>query len=1033
MDNEKLISPYVSSQFPFVYRNQYPQFVEFIKTYYTWLEQTDQAVGHARRLQEYRDIDQVPEEYIDYFKNKYLPFLKFVTETDKRAIVKHVQDLYRSKGTERGVDLFFKVVYGVDADVYYPATDLFKLSDNTWIKRKYLELAHTELVSQYVGKKIIGMRSGATAFAESFVTKKVGDSYVHLLFISDVVGNFKFRERITYEGLTAARKKRPRVIGSLTYLDVTSGSSGFKVGDLVTIKSEDGYGYGAMARVANTIDATGVVEFDLKSGGWGYTVNSVALVSTKVLEIANVITDYEVNNPDNPPYGAKPYFILEEVYQPLANVNYSIDSAYQYVVVQKPNGTWYSNSAVLYQTNNSVNVAVGTIVSNSSINSTSQNLVIAVSKSLADISDFSVTSVNFSNVYLSTNSSVNSSVLEVNASINTATIEVGTDLYSYNSTGGVISSFEIISSTLTSDKQGNLFVYVFSGNVESNSYFWSNGNTFSINTSSYSDRTASGNLVGISNSVTMQISNSTAFFTPGQYLTQRRTYTGGYYVSASAKIDGIVYSGNSASVTLVNSTGVFRPTVNLYMQYANGAESAQTAYLDSFNTIIGLANLQNDFVSVGNNRIFTRGYTYNGNGEIVIHGSNTVANVVGIKSGKNATFDISNSLSYAESYSIYTDYLASNNESNIPFMSLTLANSTAYPSPVSLSFSSATNVIQVIGGTTGISAGWWVVGNGIIDDVAEILTVPNTTHITINSTTTSSNSGDYYITPGEIEWGFPKDTSGGIKYIIDDVLANINGYVGGITKLVAINPGEDYNYAPFILIRDPYLRSMGRKDFIVTYSNSNGTFIVGEQVTHSSGVKGIITKLTSTDVSQMYIQNQSVELEFVIEQQIEGLTTQATADVLVITEDESSLPMSLNANVTANVVTADGVITNLEILASGFGFNDEEGVIFLSEDGMRAGTAKANLEHQGITGGSFADSSSFLSDAKYLFDGDYYQEYSYDVKSPIPREQYIKNFEATMHLAGSKMFSTFMHTSRNDVRIDVDLPELTANLIANTA
>lgn len=1031
MSEEKFISPYIPSQFPFHYREQYPQLVEFVKTYYSWLEQKDQAIGHAKRLDEYRDIDKTPEEYIEYFKNKYLPFLKFVTDTDKRSLVKHVLDLYRSKGTERGVDLFFKLVYGVDADVYYPSTDLFKLSDNSWVKRKYLEIAHTELARDFVGKKITGMRSGATAFVETFVQKKVGDSYVNLLFISNIVGNFKYRERLTYEGLSVSRRKKPRVVGSLTYLDITSGGLDFSVGDIVAVTSENGYG--AVARVANTINSSGAVDFQLVSGGWGYTVNSVALVSTKVLELSNVVPDYEVNNPDNAPYAASPYFLLEEVYQPLANLEYAFDTAYQQVIVDRPGTDWYANSAVLYQTNNSVNVAVGTIVSNSSINSTSQNLVISVSKSLSNISDFSVTSINFSNVYLSTNSSVNSSVLSVNASTNTATIAVGTALYSYNSTGGVISTAEVITTALTDDKIGDLFVHVLSGNAQTNTYFWANSNTFSINVSTYTDRTATANLVGVSDALTMQISNSSSIFQSGQYLTQRRTYTGGYEVSAKGKINGIVYAGNSASVTLTEATGVFRPTVNLFMQFANGAESAQTAYLNSYDAIIGLANVQNDFVSVGDKRIYTRGYTYNGNSEIVIVGSNTVANVVGIKTGKNATFEVSNSLSYAESYSIYTDRLGDKNQSNTPYMELRLANSTAYSNSLTLSFASATNALEVVGtNTDGISTGWWVVGAGIPDEVAEILST-NSTHLIINSTTTSSNSGVYYVTPGQIEWGFPKDISGGIEYVLDDVLYSINGYIGGITKLVAVNPGEDYNYAPFVLIRDPYVGSPRKKDIIITYANNSGNFIVGEQVTQNNGVKGLITRIETDGTMQLYVQYQSFELEFQIGETIESLTTNVTADVITITEDEASLPMAFNANVTANVVTANGIVSKLEIIASGFGFNDNEGVTFVSEDGLRAGTAKANVVMQGVTAGAFSNRSSFLSDAKYLFDGDYYQEYSYDIKSPIPREQYEPNYNATMHLAGTKMFSTFMHVAANDVRIDVELPEMTANLIANTA
>jgi hypothetical protein len=151
-----------------------------------------------------------------------------------------------------------------------------------------------------------------------------------------------------------------------------------------------------------------------------------------------------------------------------------------------------------------------------------------------------------------------------------------------------------------------------------------------------------------------------------------------------------------------------------------------------------------------------------------------------------------------------------------------------------------------------------------------------------------------------------------------------------------------------------------------------------------------------------------------------------------ISEDDSALGIGLNAEISTDVVTGNGIVGAFEILASGFGFENDENATFLSEDGLRAGTAKVKLIKEGVTDGSFNGRSSFLSDNKYLFDGDYYQEFSYDIKTSIPRETYLDNFNSTMHLAGTKMFSTYVLTSVNDVALDISLPE-SANLVANVA
>jgi hypothetical protein len=131
-------------------------------------------------------------------------------------------------------------------------------------------------------------------------------------------------------------------------------------------------------------------------------------------------------------------------------------------------------------------------------------------------------------------------------------------------------------------------------------------------------------------------------------------------------------------------------------------------------------------------------------------------------------------------------------------------------------------------------------------------------------------------------------------------------------------------------------------------------------------------------------------------------------------------------------VTGNGVVGKLEIMSSGFGFRDKEEATFLSQDGMRAGTAKVNLIRQGMTFGAHEDEASFLSSSKYLFDGEYYQEFSYDIKTSIPREAYEENYNRSMHMLGTKMFSTYVKVANNDVRLNASLPE-GANLIANIA
>ena len=120
----------------------------------------------ARNLMNIRDIDKTLDLFIVRFKEKYLKNIEFDVLTNKELLVKNSLDLYRSKGTERSIDLFFRLIYGVSTEVYYPGEDLFKLSSAEWVKPQYIEITGTDRSIELVGKQITGVTSGATAFVK---------------------------------------------------------------------------------------------------------------------------------------------------------------------------------------------------------------------------------------------------------------------------------------------------------------------------------------------------------------------------------------------------------------------------------------------------------------------------------------------------------------------------------------------------------------------------------------------------------------------------------------------------------------------------------------------------------------------------------------------------------------------------------------------------------------------------------------------------------------------------------------------------
>jgi hypothetical protein len=352
--DETLISEFIEQQFPQIYREEGPFFIEFLKQYYAWLE-TDSLspVYQARRHLTNHDIDTTVDDFIIYFKEKYLKNIQLNTATNTTRLIKNALDLYRSKGSENSIKLFFDLIFSSEAEVYYPGTDIFRASSAEWTIPYYLEVTSKVSNRLLVGRAIEGVNSGATAFVERLVRREVNNYFVEVLYISAVTGTFETGEIVKISGDTATPLSTyPTIVGSLTTVDIQDGGTGFAKGDIVTLESRTGAGGRGLVTELESI--TGVVKFNLVDGGWGYTVNSNIEISDKVLLLSNV---HVVSTTNTTLTDA-----IVHVYQPTANVqwfnntaNFSVgDTVYNYYA----NGTLIGSNKIIaaeYGTNTTTN------------------------------------------------------------------------------------------------------------------------------------------------------------------------------------------------------------------------------------------------------------------------------------------------------------------------------------------------------------------------------------------------------------------------------------------------------------------------------------------------------------------------------------------------------------------------------------------------------------------------------------------------------------------------------------------------------
>lgn len=288
---EKYISNLISNQFPSFYQEEGETFIQFVRAYYEWMEQEGNPIGEARRLMDYRDIDNTLEPFLEHFQKEYLYGIPFNIIANKRFLLKHILDVYRSKGTIQCYKLLFRLIYNEDVEVYLPSYDMLRISDGTWIEPKYIEVSPSAVTASYQGKQIYGVVSQTTAVVESYVQEAISQNIINILYISNISpkgGNFVTGEKIVLVDdkndpniISAA----PSVLGSMSTLDITNGGQDFEIGDLIKVVHKDpsnnavlSSGIDGILKVTGTGKSVGQLSFSIIYPGFGYLANAYTFV-----------------------------------------------------------------------------------------------------------------------------------------------------------------------------------------------------------------------------------------------------------------------------------------------------------------------------------------------------------------------------------------------------------------------------------------------------------------------------------------------------------------------------------------------------------------------------------------------------------------------------------------------------------------------------------------------------------------------------------------------------------------------------------
>ena len=238
-------------------------------------------VQTLQQLLEYADIDKTITDFLDHFRDSYLTAIPntLASGVSKRNLVKNIRDLYRAKGTRRGHELFFRLIFGETPEIFYPKDNVLKISAGEWTTATVLRIVATQgdptnLAGQTITQTVdvdLGAEA-STVVVESVLQFQEGATTVFelILNVPSIDGTFVSGAEITGVDNTAADQAIAGTIQSIiTDANVTDGGSFYTTNDIVTTSSL----VGEKAEISIVDVSPGSVEeVAIDNPGTGYSV-----------------------------------------------------------------------------------------------------------------------------------------------------------------------------------------------------------------------------------------------------------------------------------------------------------------------------------------------------------------------------------------------------------------------------------------------------------------------------------------------------------------------------------------------------------------------------------------------------------------------------------------------------------------------------------------------------------------------------------------------------------------------------------------
>ena len=255
-------------------------------------------IENIQQLLNYSDPDHTISDFLTQMKEEFLNSIPTNTDSavNRRKLIKNVKSLYRSKGTDKAHQVFFRLLFNENSEIYKPSVDMLRVSDGKFSTNNFLRCTQTTaqaidnpifLIGQVITQSndpADATINVATAIVENITRFQEGSIVVTEVEINAETTTGTFVNGQTISGISNLDSDNLinlTISQAVSSSSITNDGGTLTVGDEATISG--GAGTGARIQV-DDISGGGVDEVIVNVAGTGYEIGDTITFSSGTAE-----------------------------------------------------------------------------------------------------------------------------------------------------------------------------------------------------------------------------------------------------------------------------------------------------------------------------------------------------------------------------------------------------------------------------------------------------------------------------------------------------------------------------------------------------------------------------------------------------------------------------------------------------------------------------------------------------------------------------------------------------------------------------